>query len=350
MNILLLNGSPKKENSDTLKITDAFLGGLCEENAHEISRVIIGDKDIKPCNGCFGCWYFTPGKCVIADDMAELLPAFRAADIVIWSFPLYIYGVPSGLKAFMDRTLPNCLPFIVETEEGGNRHPSRFEVHDQRHVLISTCGFHSAVNNYEALEKQFEAMLGPSIVKILLPAGGVLSAKEPSRPVRAYLERARNAGRAYSGTGTLSPETQKALAQPIYDPTASMLASNILHETAGPEENPDPKPLNAEAIAIMNKLLSDFTPETAGKTPVVIDICLTDLGNTWQLRIADGRCSLNTVNRAPYTTRLEIPFPVWKEIALGRLSISKAFLSRQFRLLGDFNTVLRFDDFFPILP
>jgi multimeric flavodoxin WrbA len=350
MKILLLNGSPKKENSDTMKITEAFIAGLCEDSGYEFNRVIIGDKDIKPCNGCFGCWYFTPGKCVIEDDMAELLPVFRAADIVIWSFPLYIYGVPSGLKAFMDRTLPNCLPFMVETPDGGNRHPSRFDTHDQRHVLISTCGFHSAVNNFEALEKQFEIMLGPSLVKILLPAGGILSAKVPSRPVRGYLDKARNAGREYSKAGTLSTETQKTLSQPIYDPKDSMLASNILYKSAGPEATPDPKPLNAEAAAFMNRLLSDFTPETAGKTPVVIDICLTDLGNTYQLRIADGRCSLAADNLTPYTTRLEIPFPVWRELALGRLSISEAFLNRQFRLLGDFNTLLRFDDFFPVLP
>ena len=49
MNILVLNGSPKGEKSDTSKLTRAFLEGMGEE----AKWVYAYEEDIKPCLGCF---------------------------------------------------------------------------------------------------------------------------------------------------------------------------------------------------------------------------------------------------------------------------------------------------------
>jgi multimeric flavodoxin WrbA len=68
MKILVFNGSPKREKSNTLHITRAFLDGRKEVAAHEIHRIDVVDKHIKFCHGCFSCKY-NGGRCVIDDDL-----------------------------------------------------------------------------------------------------------------------------------------------------------------------------------------------------------------------------------------------------------------------------------------
>ena len=105
MNVLVLNGSPKKK-SDTFRLTNAFLKGLNKTKEHEVNIIHVMEKDIAPCRGCFGCWQKLDGHCVIQDDQNDILDLYRRADVVIWSFPLYCYGMPSHLKAVLDRTIP----------------------------------------------------------------------------------------------------------------------------------------------------------------------------------------------------------------------------------------------------
>lgn len=103
MNVLVLNGSPK-EKSDTMILTRAFLKGLEKTGNHNIKIIDVIKKNIAPCRGCFGCWQIQNGQCVIKDDQNEILQLYPKADLIIWSFPLYCYGMPSHLKAVLDRT------------------------------------------------------------------------------------------------------------------------------------------------------------------------------------------------------------------------------------------------------
>ena len=72
MKILVFNGSPKKEKSDTMHITRAFLDGMREAAAQEIRTIDVTDKHIEFCRGCFVCKY-NGGHCAIDDDMREIL-------------------------------------------------------------------------------------------------------------------------------------------------------------------------------------------------------------------------------------------------------------------------------------
>ena len=53
MKVLILNGSPKNEKSNTLKLTNSFLDGMKEYEAIEEEYIHVSLKDIKPCLGCF---------------------------------------------------------------------------------------------------------------------------------------------------------------------------------------------------------------------------------------------------------------------------------------------------------
>ena len=57
MNILVFNGSPKKQRSDTLHLSRAFLDGMCEAAPQEIHAIDVIDRHIEFCRGCFACKY-----------------------------------------------------------------------------------------------------------------------------------------------------------------------------------------------------------------------------------------------------------------------------------------------------
>ena len=102
MKILVLNGSPKR---DTMHITRAFLEGMNEAQYIKVHIIDVIDKDIAYWTGCFSCMR-NGGSCIHGDDMAAILEEILVSDLLIFSFPLYCYGMPAPLKALLDRTLP----------------------------------------------------------------------------------------------------------------------------------------------------------------------------------------------------------------------------------------------------
>ena len=104
MNILVFNGSPKKERSDTLHLARAFLDGMREAAPQEIHTIDVIDRHIEFCRGCFACKY-NGGHCVL-DDMREILGQIPDSDLLLFSYPLYCYGMPAMLKNLVDRMLP----------------------------------------------------------------------------------------------------------------------------------------------------------------------------------------------------------------------------------------------------
>ena len=52
MKIMVFNGSPKRDKSDTMHITRAFLDGLNEAGSNEIHIIDLIDSHIEYCTGC----------------------------------------------------------------------------------------------------------------------------------------------------------------------------------------------------------------------------------------------------------------------------------------------------------
>ena len=201
MNILVINGSPKGERSNTIKLTNAFLEGINsarEDDLPKIETLNIAQMNIGSCLGCFACWKTTPGQCCLHDDMQTVLDKLLWADLTIWSFPLYYFSLPGKLKTLIDRQLPLNLPFMSSDVEGGG-HPSRYDMSGKKTVLVSTCGFYTAKSNYESVTAQFDKICGKGNYTALFTGQGELfRVPELANRTGEYLAVVRQAGLEYS--------------------------------------------------------------------------------------------------------------------------------------------------------
>jgi multimeric flavodoxin WrbA/putative sterol carrier protein len=342
MNILVLNGSPKGDKSNTLKLTKAFLDGLNKDSKHHIDIISISEAHIEHCRGCFTCWTKTPGRCVIHDDMAELTEKYISADLILWSFPLYYFGMPSKIKAFLDRLLPTNLPFITVSSDRTSGHPPRYDLSHQHHVLISSCGFHSTKKNYDALLRQFEIIFGEHLTKILCPEGELLRVPQLSARVNEYLSHVKRAGEEFALQGSFSEETQSKLRELLYPPEVFVEMANASWDIHEPDKDGQSRDRSYNFI---KQMAAVYNPQSYVKD-IVIEIFFTDLDKVYQLMLGSERCIVKADGFVPYTTRIETSFELWLQISEGKVNGAEAMMKKQCKVLGDFDTMLKMDDYF----
>ena len=92
-------------NSDML--ADRFIDGA-KAAGNDVEKISLVGKNIQFCKGCFGCQKL--GRCVIKDDVNDIMAKVLKADVICWATPIYYYEMsgqtgrigPDGL----DRVLP----------------------------------------------------------------------------------------------------------------------------------------------------------------------------------------------------------------------------------------------------
>ena len=213
MKVLVLNGSPKQK-SDTFRMTEAFLKGLNRTGEHEIRVIRVIEKNIAPCRGCFGCWQRMDGHCVIEDDQNGILDLYRRAELIIWSFPLYCYGMPSHLKAVLDRTIPLVKMNMEKQPDGTVRHEALADFSKIRTLVICGCGFPAWEGNFDGLKMMCKICFG-SPDMVCVPETPMLNVPEAEPVTEPLLRRFQQAGEEYAARMRLSPETVAALETPM---------------------------------------------------------------------------------------------------------------------------------------
>ena len=204
MKILVLNGSPKKK-SDTMVLTNAFLRGIEKNGSHEIFVMNISEMKISSCRGCFGCWQVKNKHCVIDDDQNRILDLYPEVDLIIWSFPLYCFGMPSHIKAVLDRTIP-LNQMKMEIVDGRTRHLPMVDFSKIHTVVISGCGFPNYEHNFEGLSRQCDLCFG-NLTKIFVPETPLLNIPEAKPVTEPKVLAFENAGEEYAKNFSLLPET-----------------------------------------------------------------------------------------------------------------------------------------------
>ena len=88
----------KRGNTD--RLADAFIRGA-EAAGHKVTKVFLGDKNIRGCTGCNACRWGKP--CALNDDMQAIYPLYEACDMVVLASPLYFWNINARTKAFLER-------------------------------------------------------------------------------------------------------------------------------------------------------------------------------------------------------------------------------------------------------
>ena len=213
MKILVFNGSPKRDKSDTMYITRAFLDGMNESGTQDVHIIDVIDKHIKYCTGCFACKR-NGGTCIHDDDMRGILEEILESDLLLFSFPLYSYGMPAPLKALLDRTMPLS---SMAMQKVGDRyeHVGQADFRHLRYLMICGCGFPNSRHNFEPAVLQFKLCFPCDHTIITVPESPMFNAPEADVVTKPRLDLVRKAGEQYARTGEIEESLLAEIGSPM---------------------------------------------------------------------------------------------------------------------------------------
>ena len=122
MQIVLLRDRKSIENG-----LGGALEAMLERAGYDVTAFTLNREKIQPCTGCFNCWLKTPGECAVkSDGINDIACATMRAHAVVLLSEITFGGFSADIKAFLDRSVQNILPFM-EVYEGEVHHPMRYE-------------------------------------------------------------------------------------------------------------------------------------------------------------------------------------------------------------------------------
>lgn len=101
-NIIIISSSFRNKSNSELLAQQALQGALDAGNRAEL--ITLKNKEIRFCKGCLACQRTM--KCVIKDDVNEILEKIKSADTVVFVTPIYYYELSGQLKTLLDRLNP----------------------------------------------------------------------------------------------------------------------------------------------------------------------------------------------------------------------------------------------------
>ena len=99
-NILILNGSPRK-NGTTQSLVNSFIEGG-KSSGNEVIELYLNGMNIHGCLACESCQK-NSGNCVQKDDMQLVYDAFEKCDALVLASPMYWGNITGQLKVVIDR-------------------------------------------------------------------------------------------------------------------------------------------------------------------------------------------------------------------------------------------------------
>lgn len=220
MKILAINGSHRGRNGCTQILLDKLAEGATTCGA-EFETVVLAEQKINRCLACDFCNKPTTfGRCVHdgKDDVKAIFERMRAADIIVYGSPVYVFGVTGLLKTFMDRF--NCTgtaPGLCMTKSGLIFHHVDKKVIGKPIVVMTLCANieQETVKNTLTYFKTFARYTDAPIVGTLVRKMAMQLEKTDEPLVREVLSSFVQAGRELALGGAISRSTEKAATKPL---------------------------------------------------------------------------------------------------------------------------------------
>lgn len=218
MKVVAFNGSPRKESGSTAAILNPFLDGMRKAGA-EVELFYTSNMKIEPCRGCTEDMLFdADGCCRIKDDMQELYPKLREAEIWVFASPNYLNSFTGSMKNILDRMEPLFLPpYEFSLDHTDLNIPAK--INKGKIVLISTSGlwemenFNMMIENMKYISDMFDRELEKPILR---PHAGSISAlAKLGKPALDIYQAAEESGYDMITTGTLNDEKLKIISREL---------------------------------------------------------------------------------------------------------------------------------------
>lgn len=347
--VLAVQGSPRPKSSNTGILLQEFLKGA-ESQGAQTEMVILKEKKIHNCLGCFTCWTKTPGVCIWKDDMPELLEKVRGCDILVYATPLYNWNMSSLLKAFQERLLPLADPHFVR-QGGTYRHPPRYQG-ERKTVLVSTCGF-PETSHFDGLRQVFRQMEHGSgnafVGEILMPAAELLKQDGLRGKSQSTLQAAYRAGVEVVRDGRISKEAEAQIQKPLMPAEQMAEMTNMWwdsHLEGVAQERPQDGKLEDMRI-LLRGMAAVFNAQVAGNMKATIQFEVSGRQNgNWFLSIERGACTFNEGKVDSPTLTILTPSEVWLAISNGELDGQQAFMEGRYKAQGDMGLLMRMKSLF----
>ena len=168
MKILVLTGSPRK-NGNSATLADNFIKGA-EEAGHNVIRFDAAFKNVHPCIGCNKCGM--DGPCIFKDDFEFVREHIVDADAVVFTTPMYYFGISAQLKAVIDRF-----------------YAINGKIHKPKKAVLLMTYANTAASEAEPIKKHYEVLLkylgwqdaGQVIASGVWPVGAINHTEYPKQ-------------------------------------------------------------------------------------------------------------------------------------------------------------------------
>jgi multimeric flavodoxin WrbA len=100
--VLIVSSSLRAGSNSELMAKEAERGAT--EAGNDVEYISLKGKTLNFCKGCLACQ--KTGKCVIRDDMDDMIDKVKEAEAIIFVTPIYYYELSGQLKTFLDRCNP----------------------------------------------------------------------------------------------------------------------------------------------------------------------------------------------------------------------------------------------------
>ena len=109
MNVLAVNGSPRKNGNTAVLLENALRGA--KENGAVTRFVNLYELNFKGCVSCFACkrkGSLCNGICAVKDDLKEILEYALTCDAIFLGSPIYFGNITGEMRSFLERLIfPN---------------------------------------------------------------------------------------------------------------------------------------------------------------------------------------------------------------------------------------------------